>query len=142
MSASLLVAKLDGLQGQRPRWRAICPTHPTRHRTRSLSVLELDDGRVLIHCHAGCNVQSIVSAVGLELSDLFPAAIDEASTPTVRKPWRARDVAAALELETMVAWLLLTDIANGKVITPSDRQRAGVAAQRAVHLLQELANAS
>tara|TARA_B100000959_G_scaffold210806_1_gene221538 strand:- start:457 stop:738 length:282 start_codon:yes stop_codon:yes gene_type:complete len=27
---------------------------------------------VLIHCHAGCNFEEILSAVGLDASDLFP----------------------------------------------------------------------
>jgi hypothetical protein len=52
------------------RWLARCPAHDDR--SPSLAVRELDDGRVLLHCFAGCSVQEIVSSVGLELSDLFP----------------------------------------------------------------------
>jgi hypothetical protein len=49
---------------------ARCPAHEDRH--PSLSVGEGDDGRVLVRCHAGCSADAIVSALGLELRDLFP----------------------------------------------------------------------
>jgi hypothetical protein len=36
-----------------------------------LSINEGYDGRVLLHCHAGCTVEEIVSKIGLEMRDLF-----------------------------------------------------------------------
>lgn len=48
-----------------------CPAHEDRR--ESLAVTEGDDGRVLIHCHAGCLPESVVRAVDLSMSDLFPA---------------------------------------------------------------------
>jgi DNA primase len=33
-------------------WLACCPAHEDR--SPSMSVRELDDGRVLVHCFAGC----------------------------------------------------------------------------------------
>lgn len=141
MTADKLLSRLDGVQGRGPRWRAICPAHESRHRTRTLAVFEADDGRVLVKCHAGCDVSSIVGALGLDLADLFPPKpVDHA--PKVRKPWAARDVVAALRAETMVGWVLLTDIANGKVLTKGDRERAKVAAERAAHLMRELEGAA
>jgi hypothetical protein len=139
--ADKLLSRLDGVQGRGPRWRAICPAHESRHRTRTLAVFEADDGRVLVKCHAGCEVSAIVGALGLDLTDLFPPKpVDHA--PRVRKPWAARDVVAALRAETMVGWVLLTDIANGKVLTKGDRERAKVAAERAAHLMRELEGAA
>jgi hypothetical protein len=32
-----------------------------------------DGDRVLINCHAGCSAREIVSSLGLDLADLFPA---------------------------------------------------------------------
>lgn len=37
----------------------------------SLSISEGADGRVLVHCHAGCTVEAVVMALGLEMRDLF-----------------------------------------------------------------------
>ena len=34
--------------------------------------MEGNDGRVLVHCHAGCRADEIVSALGLRVADLFP----------------------------------------------------------------------
>ncbi len=141
MTADKLLSKLQGVQGRGPRWRALCPSHESKHRTRTLSIFETDDGRVMLRCHAGCDVSAIVGAVGMSLEDLFPPKpVDHA--PRVRKPWAARDVVAALRAETMVGWLLLTDIANGKVLTKGDRERATLAADRAAHLMRELEGAA
>lgn len=58
--------------------QAQCPAHEDDN--PSLSVREDDDGRVLLHCHAGCSVQAIVHALGLTQSDLFPPKIATASS--------------------------------------------------------------
>jgi hypothetical protein len=141
MTAETLVAKLDGVQGRGPRWRAICPAHASKNRTRSLAIFEADDGRVLVKCFAGCDVSAIVAAVGLQIDDLFQPRPVADGAPRPRRPWSARDVAHALEAEAAVAWVVLTDIAAGKPITKTDRERAGVAADRCAHLLRELATA-
>ena len=51
--------------------RALCPAHDDH--TPSLDVDCGDDGRVLLNCRsAQCSSQSIVTALGLEMRDLFP----------------------------------------------------------------------
>jgi hypothetical protein len=62
-------------RGCRPRktrtgWEARCPAHDDRK--PSLSVAEGQDGRVLLTCHAGCTVEAITAALGMEVKDLFP----------------------------------------------------------------------
>lgn len=46
-----------------------CPAHGDEN--PSLSIREGNDGRVLLHCFAGCQLQAICHALGLEMSDLF-----------------------------------------------------------------------
>lgn len=48
-----------------------CQAHDD-HRA-SLSIGLGDDGRVLVHCHAGCTIDAILAAAHLEPRDLFPA---------------------------------------------------------------------
>lgn len=64
---------LARLQGVRPagkgRWSARCPAH--QDRSPSLAITE-SDGKTLIHCFAGCGVDDILAAVGLEMDALFP----------------------------------------------------------------------
>ncbi|NQU26014.1 MAG: hypothetical protein HQ567_32405 [Candidatus Nealsonbacteria bacterium] len=49
---------------------ARCPAHDDRR--PSLSINEGDDGRALLHCHAGCTVEAICKALGLRVADLMP----------------------------------------------------------------------
>ena len=50
--------------------KCTCPAHEDG--TESLSVKECDDGKVLIHCFAGCDTQSILSVIGMTFADLSP----------------------------------------------------------------------
>jgi hypothetical protein len=55
-----------GRAGRNGSW--CCPAHDDS--TPSLSITTAD-GKVIIHCHAGCTVQDVVAAVGLRMTDLF-----------------------------------------------------------------------
>lgn len=72
MSAALQTV-LDRLEKVKRRgdnaYKALCPAHDDHH--PSLYVTG-KDGKVLLHCKsAGCNVETIVAALGLTLKDLF-----------------------------------------------------------------------
>ncbi len=51
-------------------WSARCPAHDDRD--PSLSIGIGTDARVLLHCHAGCQVEVIVGTLGLAMRDLMP----------------------------------------------------------------------
>jgi putative DNA primase/helicase len=51
------------------RAEAQCPAHDDRN--PSLSITEQADGKVLLHCHAGCEIDDVLAAIGLEKRDLF-----------------------------------------------------------------------
>jgi hypothetical protein len=55
-------------------WTARCPAHEDR--TPSLSITETADGKVLVKCWAGCSTESVLAALGLRWSDLFPRQAD------------------------------------------------------------------
>src|SRR5204862_85349 len=63
--------KLEGVRKGTQGYTALCPAHDDNN--PSLSVAEGDDGRVLVHCFAGCDVADIVAAIDLEMFDLFPS---------------------------------------------------------------------
>jgi hypothetical protein len=163
MSADVLLDKLDAVrQVAHGRWRARCPAHDGKN-SNVLSIGETSDGTTLVKCFAGCNVSDVVSAVGLELSDLFPRLdwqttgvhgrvnrtlkkydADEANHPylaTQRRPrvdWPA--LITAFELDLLVVHLLLADIAAGKTIPDEDRTTAKTAATRVWTAVQEARN--
>ena len=110
------------------RWLARCPAHDDRG--PSLSIRELDDGRILVHCFSGCAVHDIVSAVGLELHDLFPPRPLDHRVPRERTPFPAADVLRAVAFEGLVLTIMAEDIARGETPTTEARQRAALAAKR------------
>lgn len=74
--------RLDKVKKQGNGYMACCPAHEDRN--PSLSINQSDDGTVMLKCHAGCEFNAIVSALGMEPSDLFPA--KEAYVPAAKKP--------------------------------------------------------
>ena len=64
--AALLLARRIG-QGK---WQGRCPAHADR--SPSLSVAEGQDGRVLVHCFAGCALTQILAALRLTPSRFIP----------------------------------------------------------------------
>ena len=77
-----------GCRGGRGLW--CCPAHEDR--APSLSVRGGDDGRVLLHCHAGCPTASVIEALGLRWCDLFVGERPRDWAPRVRPvtPLRCR----------------------------------------------------
>ena len=69
--------RLEGVKSASGGYQARCPAHDDRK--PSLSINESPDGRVLLHCHAGCGPAAVVEALGLEMRDLFV----ESDTPIV-----------------------------------------------------------
>lgn len=81
--AEVLLSRLEGVRGKSPKWMARCPAHSDNG--PSLSIRQLDDGRVLVHCFAGCGATDVMAAVGMTLADLYPDAPYGELTP---KPHR------------------------------------------------------
>jgi hypothetical protein len=127
-AAALLLDRLGGVRETGPsRWIARCPAHEDRN--PSLSVRELDDGRVLLHDFGGCDVQAVLAALGLTLADLF----ERPSEPHL-KPARAwldaRDALACLAIEGRILAIAASDLATGAAFSAADVDRIAVAAGR------------
>lgn len=50
-------------------WSARCPAHDDRR--KSLELGTGTDGRALVRCHAGCDIETVLDALGLTGTDLF-----------------------------------------------------------------------
>lgn len=139
----LVTARLDRFKPTaHGRGMARCPAHKDRH--ASLSVREFDTGAVGLHCFAGCEVESVVRAMGLQMEDLFPPRPDRAAAGSRGdpKPYTVRQLLAALSHELHVVWVLLAELAAGKHDIPAaDRRRAALARERCVALIEELRSA-
>ncbi len=69
MDLDSILAQLDKVRKSGDGWSARCPAHSDKN--NSLSIRRGNDDRVLVHCHAGCSTESISSALGLEMRELF-----------------------------------------------------------------------
>lgn len=66
--AARFLNKLHGIKRNGDGWTAQCPAHEDKQ--NSLSVHE-KGGKLLLRCFVTCTVQDIVTALGLEMTDLF-----------------------------------------------------------------------
>lgn len=81
-------------------WTAKCPAHEDK--TASLSITEGRDGRVLLHCHAGCKVSDIASAMGIEMGELFaPDEAPKKERPKTVASYQYRDESGDLLYEVL-----------------------------------------
>ena len=109
------------------RWIARCPAHDDKG--PSLSIRELEDGRVLLHCFAGCEVEAILDAVGMTFGDLFPPRPLGNCTHPERRPFPAADVLRCLAHESLVVASCVASML-GDAFTPADRERLVLAVAR------------
>jgi hypothetical protein len=71
METQGILSHLAGVRKTGGGWQARCPAHEDRQ--ASLSISTGDDGRLLLHCHAGCTVEAVVGKLGLTMRDLMPS---------------------------------------------------------------------
>ena len=115
------------------RWMACCPAHDDR--SASLSVRELDDGRVLVHCFAECSVEEVLGAVGLKFDALYPEKRIEHGKPE-RRPFPAADILRAIAFESTRVLIAAADLLACNPFNEYDRARLALAASRIQAALQ------
>lgn len=70
LDLNTILTRFHGVQKRNNNsYQCKCPCHDDK--TASLTITQ-DRDKILLHCHAGCNTQSIMAAVGLKMTDLMP----------------------------------------------------------------------
>src|SRR5579872_2504814 len=87
MKIEALLSRLERVRKSRTGWTARCPAHADA--TPSLSVTLGDDGRILLKCFAGCDLEAIVKALDVAVSDLFAG--PAVTAPTAEAIYDYRD---------------------------------------------------
>jgi hypothetical protein len=122
MDVNILLSRLDGVRGRNGSWSAKCPAHADR--SPSLSVKELPDGRILMHCFGGCGTDAILGVLGLAMTDLFPERLGDFAP--VRGVFTAADALRGLAFESSVVALAAADLSEGRAVdTPRVCRAAG-----------------
>jgi hypothetical protein len=130
--AENLIQRLAKVRGRNGSWTACCPAH--NDKGPSLAVRELPDGRVLLHCFAGCETESVLAAVGMDMTDLFPPDSKRREygpgKPGVKPAFYASDLMRIIAFEALVVQIVAFDIASGKRPSEDDQKRMMVAYER------------
>jgi hypothetical protein len=107
-------------------YQCLCPAH--NDKTASLSIKNLPDERILIHCFAGCAANDILGAVGLTFDDIVPKRLGDFKP--VSKPFNPYAVLKAISNETLLVALAGLEVANGKTLLQEDKDRLMIAVNR------------
>ena len=128
----VLLGRLEKVKGRNGSFVACCPHHADK--SPSLALKENPDGRILLHCFAGCSAAEVVGSIGMELGDLFPEdaqreRIGHRGQPT--KPrFYATDLLKIINFEALVVSIAAADMSRGKPLSDVDKQRLSLAADR------------
>ena len=129
-----LLNRLEKVKGTKGRWTACCPAHGDK--SPSLAIRQLDDGRILLKCFAGCSAYEVVSAVGINMQDLFPIenklgyTSETQSQKSERRPFYAADLLKIIQFEAVLTSLAAFDLSEGRQISYDDRKRLKTAVSR------------
>lgn len=120
MSGNLdnVISRLQKVRKNGKDYLACCPAHEDR--SPSLTIAEKEDGRVLIHCFAGCSPDEVLGAIGLELKDVMPENLGFHRRKPSRVPFNARDVLSAVRTDMTVFLVLAKDMQGGKTLTAAE----------------------
>ena len=130
MSIEKLISRLDGVkETRRGQYIARCPAHEDG--SPSLAIKDGDEGRVILHCFAGCETEDVLNAIGLTFADVMPERIGtEHSYKRMHKPFDVRQVLATLDHESLVVAIIGADFLEHKEIDVDTWGRLGAAVQR------------
>lgn len=118
-----LLSRLARVKGRNGSWTACCPAHDDKG--PSLAVTAREDGRILMHCFAGCDISDVLGALGMDMNDLFPpkSKTQDGIRPAIKPAFFASDLMRIIHLESLVVQIVAFDIAKGKPVTEETRER-------------------
>ena len=126
-----IISRLQKVKGRNGSWTACCPAHEDR--SPSLAIRETPDGRILLHCFGGCSTESVLGAIGMDLTDLFPPTNDYDYTQP-RKPlaqrFYASDMLRVIKFEASIVAIAAYDMSQGKTLHEKDLARLKLASLR------------
>jgi hypothetical protein len=128
-----LISRLDKVKGRNGSWTARCPAHADKG--PSLALRENEDGRILLHCFAGCETANVLAAIGMDMTDLFPPDSKRRDYPVEGKPsmkpaFFASDLMRIISFEALVVAICAYDMSQGKKLSETDRERMKLSQQR------------
>ena len=137
MRINNMLSKLNKVRKSGKDYMACCPAHDDQ--SPSLSISETADGKILLHCFAGCDVAEVLSAMGVEMADLFPEPLKAEYGKKRKRVYFDKDtVFKIIEKDLLVFVLVANDLMNGYPINMDDRNQIAVSRQRIINAYEVL----
>ena len=126
MSLDALLSRLTRVKGRSGSYVACCPAHEDS--SPSLAVKEVE-GKIILHCFAGCSVNDIVGAVGMDMTDLFPPKAPD-YRPQQPVKFFASDLLKVLRLEARIVMVAAYNVRRNVKLSDADMTRLELAWER------------
>jgi hypothetical protein len=107
---------------------ACCPAHADK--SPSMTVREVEDGMLLVHCFAGCGIDDIAGAIGFSISDLMPDKQPDELRKSRRIPFSPSDVLACAKNDAALLYVVMCDLDKGILLTEKQVKEAKKSAAR------------
>ena len=105
-------------RGHKASFEACCPAHDDK--SPSLRIDIADDGRILVHCFAGCSVDEVCRACNVHVTDLFPDRGEYKPVKPINEPTQDHWLIAVVKAQ----------IKRGEPVSKQDQQLYLKAARR------------
>ena len=113
---------IPATRGRRQSFMACCPAHDDK--SPSLRIDVTDEGNILLHCFAGCDVDSICASCNINVRDLFPDKNYQGNRYTRLRPVNEPT------LDHHYLAVIKAQIRRGEAVSNEDKQRYIQAAKR------------
>src|SRR5262249_20725167 len=131
LPADMLLPRLIGVSEVVPgQWSACCPAHSDGK--PSLSIRETGDFTLLVYCHAGCDIDDVMGAVGLTTGSLY--ASDYARFKALQAGTRKNLAASAAKPHKAVELSVPTQVVDRLTAEAGKCHEAAVAGGHLEHL--------
>ena len=121
MNIDIILSRLNKVRNTSKdnEYSAICPSHLDK--SPSLSIKELLDGRILIHCFAGCEPNQILGSIGLSFEDLYPERLGDFKPE--KKPFYSNHGLKLIGYESTIILACAGIIRDGKELSEANFAR-------------------
>jgi hypothetical protein len=116
---------------------ACCPAHDDR--SPSLSIREVEDGRVLVNCLAGCATEDVLSAVGLDFKDISPEKPIFHKAKPIKPRVYSTDALRIIQQESRIVIFAAYELRKNRPMNDDDLARLELAMER-INTAVEMAN--
>lgn len=118
-----LLSRLDKVEKLPPqqhqaRYKACCPAHDDKNPSLSVTLSQRDT--ILLRCWSGCSVEEIVSAVGMDMQDLFPKDTRVHHVGKERRPFSADQAAKVIAADAMLVAAVIARVRSGDKVSTED----------------------